>query len=132
MTKLVLWFIFASLTLLSCRSVKKPTFNNDIVVIDVADLNQYWVAKTSKVVFLPGRPKWIPKGMGKASFFITIDSNGTLVSRELIDSIPNDWMTQKILDKMPIQQYKPSITNPTKIPVKVKINSELKALVDIT
>ncbi|MDG1751917.1 MAG: hypothetical protein P8I03_09695 [Thalassotalea sp.] len=91
-------------------------------------LTQYWKHDSSKIIMLSGRPDWLPKGAGKASYFITIDSNGQEVSKKLINSTPEGWMTQKLLNKMPKQQYKASETNPGKQPVKVKISSEVKRM----
>ncbi|MFT6270603.1 MAG: hypothetical protein ACJAVV_003442 [Alphaproteobacteria bacterium] len=121
--------------LLGCSSTNEPavlyepSFNSYIVVIDAAELSTYWTADTAKkVIMLSRRPDWIPKGIGKAYFYITIDSNGTSVGRELTSSMPEGWMTQKHLDKMPTQHYIPSLANPTRIPAKVKILSELKPM----
>lgn len=128
MDKFILLVILLTVWLVGCSATKGPTFIGETVEIDSSELSQYWKYGSSKVIMLSGRPDWLPKGAGKASYFITIDSNGTEVSKELINSIPDGWITQKLLDKMPKQQYKPSETNLNKIPVKVKISSEVKRM----
>lgn len=127
MNKILLFFVVTS-ALFGCTTTAEPTFIGETVEIDASELNQYWEHDSSKVIRLSGRPTWLPDGAGKASYFITIDSNGTEVSKELINSIPEGWMTQRLLNKMPKQQYKASDANPSKMPVKVKINSEVKRM----
>lgn len=114
--------------MIGCSSTKKLTLNGETVDIDFSELNQYWQLNSSQIVRLSSRPDWLPKGAGKVSYFISINSNGTEISKELINSTPEGWMTQKLLDKMPKQQYKASKTNPNNTPVKVKILSEVKRM----
>ena len=121
MNKIILLAFVATFGLIGCSTTKEPTFIGETVEIDSSELNQYWKRASTKVIRLIGRPNWSPKGAGKASYFITIDSNGTEGSKELVNSIPDGWMTQKLLDKMPKQQYKASETNPSKAPVRVEI-----------
>ncbi|CAM3939999.1 hypothetical protein [Rheinheimera salexigens] len=128
MNKIILLAFVTTFGLIGCSTTNEPTFFGETVEVDSSELNQYWEHDSSKVIRLSGRPDWLPKGAGKASYFITIDSNGTEVSKELINSIPEGWMTQKLLDKMPKQQYKASKNNPSKTPVKVKISSEVKRM----
>ena len=128
MKKIILLAFVATIGLIGCSTTNQPTFIGETVEIESSELNQYWVHNSSKIIRLSGRPDWIPKGAGKASYFVTIDSNGIEISKELINSIPEGWMTQKLLDKMPKQQYKASETNPNKTPVKVKVSSEVKRM----
>ena len=128
MNKIILLALVTTFGLIGCSATKQPTFIGETVEVDSSELSQYWELDSSKVIRLSGRPNWLPKGAGKASYFITIDSNGTEVSKELINSIPEGWMTQKLLNKMPKQQYKASKNNPSKTPVKVKISSEVKRM----
>ena len=128
MNKIILLTFVTTIALFGCSTTKEPSFIGQIIEIDSTELNQYWQHDSSKVIMLSGRPNWLPKGAGKASYFITIDSNGTEVSKKLINSTPDGWMTQKLLDKMPKQRYKPSETNLNKTPVKVKISSEVKRM----
>ncbi|WP_192022158.1 hypothetical protein [Shewanella sp. WPAGA9] len=128
MNKIILLAIVTTFGLIGCSTTQEPTFNGETVEVDSSELNQYWEHDSPKVIRLSGRPDWLPKGAGKASYFIIIDSNGTEVSKELINSIPEGWMTQKLLNKMPKQQYKASKNNPSKTPVKVKISSEVKRM----
>ena len=58
--------------------------------------------------------------------FCLIDSNGNETSKELVNTFPDGWMTQKQLEKMPNTQYKPADSNTRKIPVKVLITTETK------
>ena len=111
MNKIILLAFVISIGLLGCSTTKEPSFIGETVEIDSTELDQYWNHDSAKVIRLSGRPDWLPKGAGKASYFITIDSNGTEVSKELINSKPEGWMTQRLLDKMPKQQYKPSDKN---------------------
>jgi hypothetical protein len=124
---LILAFI-TTIGLLGCSTTKEPNFIGNTIEIDSSELSKYWTHDTTKVIRLSGRPDWLPKGAGKASYFITIDSNGTEISKELINSIPDGWMTQKLIDKMPKQQYKPSESNLKMTPVKVKVSSEVKPM----
>ena len=128
MNKIILLVIVTTFGLVGCSTTQEPTFIGETVEVDSSELNQYWEHDSSRVIRLSGRPDWLPKGAGKASYFITIDSNGTEISKELINSIPEGWMTQKLLNKMPKQQYKASKNNPSKTPVKVKISSEVKRM----
>jgi hypothetical protein len=128
MNKIILLTFITAIAIFGCSSTKEPSFIGQTIEIDSTELNQYWQHDSSKVIMLSGRPNWLPKGAGKASYFITIDSNGTEVSKKLINSIPDGWMTQKLLDKMPKQQYKASEKNLNKTPVKVKVSSEVKRM----
>lgn len=128
MNKIILLAIVTTFGLIGCSTTQEPTFIGKTVEVDSSELNQYWEHDSSKVIRLPGRPNWLPKGAGKASYFITIDSNGTEISKELINSIPEGWMTQNLLNKMPKQHYKASRNNPSKTPVKVKVSSEVKRI----
>lgn len=128
MNKIILLAIVTTFGLIGCSTTQEPTFIGETVEVDASELNQYWEHDSSKVIRLSCRPDWLPKGAGKASYFIIIDSNGTEVTKELINSIPEGWMTQKLLNKMPKQQYKASKNNPSKTPVKVKISSEVKRM----
>lgn len=128
MDKTTLLVVVALLGLGGCINTHSPAFLVEPVEIDSSELNNYWERETSKVIRLSGRPDWIPKGAGKASYFIIIDSDGTEIGKELINSVPEGWMTQRLLNKMPKQQYKASINNPNKTPVKVKVLSEVKRM----
>lgn len=120
--------IFATYALFGCASKVQPTFIGKTVEIEAAELGQYWKLDISKPIMLSGRPNWLPKGAGKATYVITIDSNGAEVGKELISSTPEGWMTQELLNKMPKQQYSVSESNPNRKPVKVKIVSEVKRM----
>ncbi|MBR9727934.1 hypothetical protein ACFOD0_02835 [Shewanella intestini] len=128
MNKNILLALVTMVGLIGCSATQEPTFSGEIVELKSSQLHQYWEHDSSQMIRLSGRPDWLPKGAGKASYFVTIDSNGVEVSKELINSIPEGWMTQKLLNKMPKQQYKAAKNNPNKTPVKVKILSEVKQM----
>ncbi|ABI71762.1 hypothetical protein ACRN9Z_04810 [Shewanella frigidimarina] len=109
-------------------TLPEATFNHDIVIINSAQLNQYWSPQTLKPVMLNKRPDWLPKGAGKGEYYQTIDSNGNEVSKTLISSTPEGWMTQALLNKMPKQQFKPTAQNDKRLPVKVKLEFEVKRM----
>lgn len=126
--KTVILIMVAACALIGCASTTEPTFIGKTVEIEAAELSKFWKHDISKPVMLSDRPDWLPIGEGKATYFITIDSNGQEVSKELISSTPKGWMTQKLLNKMPKQQYSVSETNPNRTPVKVKVLSEIKRM----
>jgi len=128
MNKLIVLVFVSTIGLFGCTTTQEPTFIGETVEIDSSELNQYWMHDSAEVIRLSGRPDWLPKGAGKASYFIIIDSNGTEISKELINSIPDRWMTQKLLDKMPKQHYTPSEKNLKRTPVRVRISSEVKRM----
>jgi len=128
MNKVIVLAFVTTIGLFGCSTTQEPTFLGETVEIGSSELNRYWTHDSAKIIRLSGRPDWLPIGAGKASYFITIDSNGTEISKELINSIPDGWMTQKLLDKMPKQHYTPSETNINKTPVRVRILSEVKRM----
>lgn len=128
MKKIVLLILVSLIGMIGCKSTSEPFFVGDVLEISQSELSKYWLPKSTKVTMLSGRPDWLPKGAGKAFYFITIDSNGNEIGKELVNSIPDGWMTQKLLNKMPKNKYKPSDLNAKKVPVKVKVTSEVKRM----
>jgi hypothetical protein len=128
MNQLVIVIFVLTFGLFGCVSTYQPVFVADIVDIQSTELEQYWLRNTTKPNWSQGRPKWLPKGNGIATYSITIDSNGLEVSKELIESTPEDWMTQKHLDTMPVAQYTAAKTNITKTPVKVAVLAKITPL----
>lgn len=95
------------------------------VEIGADNLSAYWQAKPTKPVKLNGRPNWLPKGAGKFSYHVLIDAQGQEVSKTLVSSTPEGWMSQAKLDKMPKASYVASETNPEHKPVKVLMTAEV-------
>jgi hypothetical protein len=126
MNKIIILLFVSMFGIFGCSSVQSPISIEEIIEIDTSELNKYWFYDLSKSKSFSKRPTWLPKGAGKVFYFVTIDSNGTEVSREFINSIPEGWMTQKLLDDMPKHHFKPSATNPNHIPVKVKVSTGVK------
>jgi hypothetical protein len=108
--------------------VPQAVFNTNVITIEHSQLNQYWSLEQIKPVMLNKRPEWLPRGAGKGEYYITIDSNGNEVSKELISSQPEGWMTQALVNKMPKQQYEPAASNVKRVPVKVKVDFEVKRM----
>ncbi|MCL1041043.1 hypothetical protein L2712_05215 [Shewanella marisflavi] len=95
------------------------------VEIGADNLSAYWQAKPTKPVKRYGRPNWLPKGAGKFSYHVLIDEQGQEVSKTLVSSTPEGWMSQAKLDKMPKASYVASETNPEHKPVKVLMTAEV-------
>lgn len=115
-------------TQLETVQVPQAVFNTKVITIENSQLNQYWLLEQIKPVMLNKRPDQLPRGAGKGEYYITIDSNGNEVSKELISSQPEGWMTQALVNKMPKQQYEPAASNIKRIPVKVKMDFEVKRM----
>ncbi len=126
MNKIIIFTLLTLVFLSGCQSTKEPSFIGNIQEIDQTKLKDFWVPKSNKVEVLSGRPNWLPKGAGKASYVIIIDSSGSEVSKKLVSSTPEGWMTQKLLNKMPKTKYKAANSNNLKVPVKVLVKSEVK------
>lgn len=126
MNKILLASFFFTLSLVGCTTKYQPLFLSEIEEIEVTELAQYWTPIITKTQYLKGRPDWLPKGGGRASYFVTIDSNGVETSKVLIESNPKGWMKQKFLNKMPIGKYSAAELNISKTPVKFKVVSEIK------
>lgn len=119
--------LFGGLLLAGCNSTNEgntdettsPTYlTQSIVDIEHEQLSQYWVRKPHSYK-ANQRPKWLPKkGKGIYFFETVIDSNGREVSRTLVRSFPEDWMSQALLDKMPVHKYSVAAKNKNKTPVR--------------
>lgn len=95
------------------------------VEIEADSLTAYWEAKPTKPVKLNGRPNWLPKGAGQFSYHVLIDAQGREISKTLVSSTPEGWMSQAKLDKMPKASYVASETNPEHKPVKVLMTAKV-------
>ncbi|WP_394200425.1 hypothetical protein [Shewanella waksmanii] len=126
MNKLKIILIALIVTLAGCASTYEPLFNGNIVKVSADDLANYWVLKSNKPKFFGSRPSWIPEGEGEAVYTIVIDSNGREIRRKLESSDPAKWMTQKHLNKMPLNKYKPSDSNPHMTPVITQVRIETR------
>ena len=113
--------IFLIFFLVGCQSTStetKPSFATDIIEIDAVELSNFWVASSSKVKMLKKRPSWLPTGKGEWTVLTVIDSNGQIVERTLISSVPDDFITQHEIEEMPKVKFEPSVSNKNRIPVK--------------
>jgi hypothetical protein len=135
MNKLTASLLIAALGLFGCTSTKQPVakpqpfFAAKVQQIQTGELDKYWMMAPVKPKMYSGKPKWLGSGQGMASYLATIDSNGTVVALELIDTKPKGWMTQAKLDMMPQHQYLVAPTNPNKTPVQVVMTVETKVSV---
>ncbi|CAM3960618.1 MULTISPECIES: hypothetical protein [Shewanella] len=134
MSKKLITKVILTLALTACGATQAPSSEsnsgdsavlNNLLEVSFGDLGNYWQAKPVNPVMLKSRPKWIPKGAGKFSYFVVIDSQGNEVSKTLVGSTPEGWMTQAKLDKMPKASYVASETNPEHKPVKVLMTAEV-------
>lgn len=134
MSKKLIAKVILTLALTACGATQAPSSEsnsgdsavlNNLLEVSFGDLGNYWQAKPVNPVMLKSRPKWIPKGAGKFSYFVVIDSQGNEVSKTLVGSTPEGWMTQAKLDKMPKASYVASETNPEHKPVKVLMTAEV-------
>lgn len=119
MKKLII--ILCVLCLVGCQSPsidQAPAFASAIVEVNIDELSTYWQVNTSKAKRLNKRPAWLPKGKGEWTVLTVIDSNGIEVERTLLSSLPEGFMTQSMLNKMPKVQYQAAPTNKERIPVK--------------
>ena len=96
----------------------EPVFATETIEIKPEELSSYWVPKASKVKMLKNRPTWLPKGKGEWTVLTVIDSNGYEVEKTLISSVPEGFMTQNKVDKMPKIKFEPSASNMKLTPVK--------------
>tara|TARA_R110002033_G_scaffold3410_5_gene19443 strand:- start:3055 stop:3462 length:408 start_codon:yes stop_codon:yes gene_type:complete len=132
MNKYMSLLFLPAMMLTACQiqpeTVQEPqaVFNTKVIIIENSQLNQYWSLEQIKPVIFNKRPDWLPRGVGKAEYYTTIDSNGNEVSKELVSSQPEGWMTQTLINKMPKQQYEPAASNLKRVPVKVKMDFETK------
>ncbi|MDE3272698.1 hypothetical protein [Pseudoalteromonas sp. G4] len=113
----------AALTLIGCNSTQPPAqtsepyYASEIISIKNNELEQYWQAIPTQVNY-KSRPKWLPKsGGGVVLYRTTIDSNGREVARELVQSIPDGWMSEDKLKQMPLSTFKATESNKNKTPV---------------
>jgi len=125
MNKIIIVALSFTLILIGCKSTYEPSYVGDITEVKVSELSNYWVRESTKIKMLSGRPDWLPKGGGKGIYSVVIDSNGYEVTKKLVSSTPDGWMTQKHLDKMPKVRYKPSQANLKMAPVKVQMSFEI-------
>ncbi|MCG9755574.1 hypothetical protein L1D40_10145 [Shewanella insulae] len=107
------------------ETINKALSAANLVEVSGENLSDYWQPKSTKPVMLKSRPRWFPKGAGKFSYFVIIDSYGNEVSKTLVGSMPEGWMTQAMLNKMPKVSYLASANNPEHIPVKALLTSEV-------
>ncbi|MCG9720206.1 hypothetical protein [Shewanella sp. Isolate7] len=134
MAKKLIAKVILTLALTACGTSQAPSSAsnsgdsavlNNLLEVSAADLDNYWQAKPVKPFMLKSRPNWIPKGAGKFSYFVVIDSQGNEVSKTLVGSTPEGWMTQARLNKMPKVSYLVSENNPEHQPIKVLLTSEV-------
>jgi hypothetical protein len=117
--------ILVSLTLLlgACNSTEKvsePYFTQAPIQVEQTEVKKYWVFQPQKSKKFHGkRPSWMPDQPGMMTYKLVIDSNGNEVTKELISTTPNNWMTQQQLTDMPKMTYKPSDQNTNRVPVEV-------------
>ncbi|ABZ75217.1 conserved hypothetical protein [Shewanella halifaxensis HAW-EB4] len=128
MNKIILVALSLTLILIGCKSTYEPSYVGAIIEVKESELNNYWVRDPTKIKMLSRRPDWLPKGEGKGTYSIVIDSNGNEITKELVSSTPDGWMTQKHLNKIPKIKYKPSQLNAQKTPVKVQMSFEVKRM----
>ncbi|QYJ88233.1 hypothetical protein [Shewanella halotolerans] len=135
MSKKLFAGVLLTLASTACSSTQNTPGNSDSVnnsllaanLLEVSgdNLSDYWQPKSKKTVMLKSRPKWIPKGMGQFSYHVVIDSEGNEVSKTLVSSSPEGWMTQARLNKMPKVRYLASDDNPEHLPVKALLTSKV-------
>ncbi|MCZ4335948.1 hypothetical protein [Shewanella colwelliana] len=113
--------ILLILSIMGCHTTPtkvEHVFASETIEIKADELANYWVPKTTKVKMLKKRPTWLPEGRGEWTVLTVIDSNGKVVENTLISSIPKGFMTQSQVDEMPKSEFKPSVTNENRVPVK--------------
>ena len=113
--------ILLILSLMGCQTTStkiEPVFASETIEIKAGELSNYWVQNTKKVKMLKKRPTWLPKGKGEWTVLTVIDSNGYVVEKTLISSVPKGYMTQSKIDEMPKSQFVPSTSNKNRVPVK--------------
>ena len=96
----------------------EPVFASETIEIKSNELSKYWVPKSTKMKMLKKRPTWLPKGQGEWTVLTVIDSNGNVVEKTLISSVPAGFMTQSKIDEMPKSKFEPSLSNKNRVPVK--------------
>ena len=117
--------ILVSLTLLlgacnSTENVSEPYFTHAPIQVEQTEVKKYWVFQPHQAKKFHGkRPSWMPDKPGMMTYKLVIDSNGNEVTKELISTTPNNWMTQQQLTDMPKMTYKPSDQNTHRVPVEV-------------
>ncbi|TLU67259.1 hypothetical protein FE810_02960 [Thalassotalea litorea] len=110
-----------ALALLGCQATStevEPVFTSEAIEITPDELSNYWVPKSTKVKMLKKRPTWLPKGKGEWTVLTVIDSNGYVVKKTLISSVPEGFMTQSKIDEMPNTKFIPAPSNNKRTPVK--------------
>lgn len=122
MTNRTLIILFALATILGCQVADIKSTPREIVDIELSQLDDYWIEVPTRMKTFDGRPKFIPPGRGQGFYTVTIDSNGEVVSKNLVRSVPEGWMTQKHLDHMPTKTYVASKSNPEKLAVRVELS----------
>ncbi|MFY8351826.1 hypothetical protein AAEU29_14905 [Pseudoalteromonas sp. SSM20] len=115
--------VLFSLLLGACNStekVKEPYFTQAPIKVDQSEVKEYWVFQPQKTKKFSGkRPSWLPEQPGMMTYKLVIDSNGNEVTKELISTTPNNWITQQQLTDMPKISYLPSDQNTNRVPVEV-------------
>ncbi|MDM7860948.1 hypothetical protein QTP81_10100 [Alteromonas sp. ASW11-36] len=122
MSKYSMLAMFLFVALVGCQATAEPQFNAETINVEFESLDDYWVEIPEPIKYHKGRPKFIPDGRGSGVYAITIDSNGLVVKKELVSSIPEGWLTQKHVDHMPTKQYQASKNNVERQPVRVEIS----------
>lgn len=94
-----------------------PYFSSEVIEISVDDLPNYWVNTKNLPRRYSGKPERVPVGEGKWSILMVIDSNGVMTTRKFINSVPEGFMTQDLVNKMSSLKYTPSSYNAQRVPV---------------
>ena len=113
--------ILLILCIMGCQTTStkdEPVFASETIEIKSNELSKYWVPKSTKMKMLKKRPTWLPKGQGEWTVLTVIDSNGNVVEKTLISSVPAGFMTQSKIDEMPKSKFEPSLSNKNRVPVK--------------
>lgn len=104
----------------STEKVSEPYFTQAPIKVEQSEVKDYWVFQPQKAKKFHGkRPSWLPSQPGTMTYKLIIDSNGKEVTKELISTTPDNWITQQQLSDMPKMTYQPSDKNTNRVPVEV-------------
>ncbi|WP_372766596.1 hypothetical protein [Pseudoalteromonas sp.] len=116
-------FITLFFLLSACNSTEEPSepyFTQAPIKVEQSEVKEYWVFQPQKTKKFRGeRPSWLPEQPGMMTYKLIIDSNGNEVTKELISTTPNNWITQQQLTDMSKISYLPSDQNTNRVPVEV-------------
>ncbi|KAA9131357.1 energy transducer TonB [Marinihelvus fidelis] len=108
----------AALTASCATPPREPELTSDIVVIEEAQREDYWVTRQDGVyVKVSGRR--IPSGCGRVVLRYVIDSRGDVYNAEVLESEPPGGFDKAALAQLAEWDYVPAESNPGRIPVQV-------------